>query len=79
MDFFHALTFRLNARWCSVVLLALGWPVLSAADCVDTRRASPAETEFHSRAMAALVAALSPVPVSGKLQNHNSVTSLSQQ
>lgn len=43
------------------------------------RRASPAETEFYSRAMAAIVEALSPVPVGRKLQNPNSMTSLGQQ
>lgn len=35
--------------------------------------------EFHGRAMAALVAALPPVPVGGKLQNKASVTTLGQQ
>lgn len=67
-------------RWAAgIAALALGWPVLALADCVDTRKATAAEMEFHSRAMAALLAALPPVPVGGKLQNKDSVTSLGQQ
>ena len=62
-----------------VSALALGcWPLLGAADCVDTRKAAVGESEFHSRAMAALVAALPPAPSGGKLQNKDSVTSLGQ-
>ena len=60
-------------------LLALAWPVTGLADCVDTRKPTAAEADFHSRAMAALVAALPPVPVGGKLQNADSVTALGQQ
>ena len=62
-----------------IAVLALGWPVLASADCVDTRKPTAAETEFHSRAIATLVAALPPVPVGGKLQNKDSVTTLGQQ
>ena len=79
MNTFVALSLKSPAKWRCLMLLALAWPVLANADCVDTRRASAAETEFHSRAMAALVAALPPVPVGGKLQNPDSVTSLGQQ
>ena len=67
-------------RWAAgIAVLVLGWPVPAAADCVDTRKATAGETEFHSRAMATLVAALPPVPVGGKLQNKDSVTTLGQQ
>lgn len=62
-----------------IAVLALGWPSLASADCVDTRKATAGEIEFHGRAMAALVAALPPVPVGGKLQNNDSVTALGQQ
>jgi hypothetical protein len=62
-----------------IAVLVLGWSSLASADCVDTRKPSAAEMEFHSRAMAALVAALPPVPVGGKLQNQDSVTTLGQQ
>ncbi len=65
------------AAW--VAVLGLSWPLLAVADCVDTRKATAGETEFHSRAMAALVAALPPVPTGGKLQNKDNVTSLGQQ
>jgi len=60
-------------------VLALVWPVLASADCVDTRKPTAAEMEFHSRAIATLVAALPPVPVGGALQNKDSVTALGQQ
>jgi hypothetical protein len=67
-------------RWiAAIAVLSLGWPALVLADCVDTRKATAAEVEFHGRAMAALVAALPPVPVGGKLQNQDSVTTLGQQ
>jgi hypothetical protein len=62
-----------------IAVLALGWPALASADCVDTRKPTAAEVEFHSRAMAALVAALPPAPEGGKLQNQDSVTTLGQQ
>ena len=62
-----------------IAVLALGWPLLASADCVDTRKPTAAEMEFHGRAMAALVAALPPVPAGGKLQNQDSVTTLGQQ
>jgi len=62
-----------------IAVLALGWPVLASADCVDTRKPTAAETEFHSRAIATLVAALPPVPVGGTLQDKDSVTTLGQQ
>jgi hypothetical protein len=59
-----------------IAALALASPVPALADCVDTRKPTAAETEFHSRAMAALVAALPPVPVGGKLQRNDSVPTL---
>ena len=62
-----------------IAVLALGWPVLASADCVDMRKPTAGEMEFHSRAIATLVAALPPVPVGGKLQNKDSVTTLGQQ
>jgi hypothetical protein len=62
-----------------IAVLALGWPVLASADCVDTRKPTAGEMEFHSRAIATLVAALPPVPVGGKLQNKDSVPTLGQQ
>lgn len=67
---------RLSA---GIAVLSLVWPVLAAADCVDTRKPTIGEAEFHSRAIAALVAALPPVPVGGQLQNKDSVPSLGQQ
>ena len=79
MNIFPALALTSPAQWRCFTLLVLAWPGPATADCVDTRRASAAETEFHSRAMAALLAALPPVPVGGKLQNPDSVTSLGQQ
>lgn len=79
MNIFPAFALITPAKRRCFMLLVLAWPVLATADCVDTRKASPAETEFHSRAMAALVAALPPVPVGGKLQNPDSMTSLGQQ
>ena len=62
-----------------IAVLALGWPLSTLADCVDTRRATAAETEFFNRAIAAAVAALPPVPVGGKLQNKDSVPTLGEQ
>jgi hypothetical protein len=62
-----------------IAVLALGWPLPALADCVDTRKPTAGELDFHSRAMAALVAALPPVPVGGTLQNKDSVTALGQQ
>lgn len=61
-----------------LIAMALSWPLLAAADCVDTRKPTAGETAFHSRAMAALVAALPPVPSGGKLQNKDNVTWLGQ-
>jgi hypothetical protein len=68
-----------KVRRLAAGILVLGWPALAWADCVDTRKATAAEADFHGRAMAALLAALPPVPVGGKLQNADSVTSLGQQ
>lgn len=48
-------------RLVLIATLALGWPLLGYADC-ESRKARPAETAFHARALAALVAALPPVP-----------------
>ena len=59
-----------------IAVLALGWAVPALADCVDTRKPTAAESEFHARAIAALVAALPPVPVGGKLQNKDSLPTL---
>ena len=82
------LTIRLNARPpCSaphrsaagIAVLALGWPVLAWSDCVDTRKATAAEADFHGRAAAALMAALPPVPVGGKLQQSDTVPTLGTQ
>ncbi len=60
----------------TIAVLALGWAVPALADCVDTRKPTAAEAEFHSRALAALVAALPPVPVGGKLQRNDSLPTL---
>ena len=65
---------RPNGLAAGIVVLALSGPAL--ADCVDTRKPTAAEMEFHSRAVAALVAALPPVPVGGKLQNKDSLPTL---
>ena len=62
-----------------IAVLALGWPFLASADCVDTRKATAAEVDFHSRAAAALMAALPPVPVGGKLQQSDTVPTLGVQ
>ena len=62
-----------------IAVLALGWPLPALADCVDTRKPTAGEVVFHSRAMAALVAALPPVPVGGQLQNKDSMSTLGQQ
>jgi hypothetical protein len=62
-----------------IAVLVLGWPVLALADCVDTRKPTAGEVDFHSRALAAIVAALPPVPAGGKLQNKDSVPTLGQQ
>ena len=67
---------RLSA---GIAVLVLGCPLAALADCVDTRRATAAETEFFNRAMAAVMAALPPVPVGGKLQYKDSVPTLGQQ
>lgn len=63
----------------NLALLALALPAAVLADCVDTRPPTAAEKDFHSRAMAAIVAALPPVPVGGKLQNKDSLPTLGQQ
>jgi hypothetical protein len=68
------LTLRPHGLAAGIVVLALAGPAL--ADCVDTRKPTAAEMEFHSRAVAALVAALPPVPVGGKLQNKDSLPTL---
>ena len=48
-------------RLALIAALALSWPLLAAADC-ESRKAKPAEAAFNARAVAALVAALPPVP-----------------
>jgi hypothetical protein len=60
-------------------MLTLGWPALALADCVDTRKATAGEIEFHRRALATLLAALPPAPVGGSLQYKDSVPTLGQQ
>ncbi len=74
MNTSHGVIMELNAKpLCSahhrlaagIAVLALGWPVLASADCVDMRKPTAGEMEFHSRAIATLVAALPPVPVGG--------------
>jgi hypothetical protein len=62
-----------------VAALMLGCPLAALADCVDTRKPTAGEVEFFNRGMAAVVAALPPVPVDGKLQNKDSVPTLGQQ
>lgn len=62
-----------------IALLTLSWSAQVLADCVDTRQPTAAEREFHSRAMAAIVAALPPPPVGAKLQNKDSLPTLGQQ
>jgi hypothetical protein len=62
-----------------IAVLVLGWPSPGLADCVDTRKPTAGEADFHSRAIAAIVAALPPVPVGGKLQSNDSVPTLGQQ
>ena len=54
---------RLTMRAAGIAVLALTLPLPALADCVDTRKATAAEAEFHSRALAALIATLPPVPV----------------
>lgn len=61
-----------------IAVLILGWSATALADCVDTRQPTASERDFHSRAMAAIVAALPPVPVGGKLQNKDSLPTLGQ-
>lgn len=62
-----------------IALLTLGWSAPVLADCVDTRQPTAGEREFHSRAMAAIVAALPPPPAGAKLQNKDSLPALGQQ
>lgn len=73
----RSITMRRLAAGVGALALACSMPAL--ADCVDTRKPTAAEADFHGRAMAALVAALPPVPVGGKLQNKDSVSALGQQ
>ena len=62
-----------------IAAIVIGWPLSALADCVDTRKATAAETEFFNRGIAAVLAALPPVPAGGQLQNKDSVPSLGQQ
>jgi hypothetical protein len=62
-----------------IAVLALGWPLAALADCVDTRKATAGEMDFHKRAIATLVAALPPAPVGAKLQRDDSLPTLGQQ
>ena len=70
------LTTRPRGLAAGIAVLALGCAMPALADCVDTRKPTAAEMEFHSRAVAALVAALPPVPVGGKLQNPDRLPTL---
>jgi hypothetical protein len=65
------------AAGIAVLMLSSPLPVL--ADCVDTRKPTAAEMDFHRRALATLVAALPPAPVDGKLQNKDSLPTLGEQ
>jgi hypothetical protein len=56
-----------------IAVLALASPLLAWADCTDTRKPTAAEIEFFNRGTAALVAALPPVPVNGKLARKDSL------
>jgi hypothetical protein len=67
---------RLSA---GIAVLVLGCPLAALADCVDMRKPTAGETEFFNRAMAAVLAALPPVPAGGKLRNKDSVHTLGQQ
>ena len=62
-----------------IAVLVLGCPLAALADCVDTRKPTAGEVEFFNRGLAAVVAALPPVPAGGQLQNKDSVPSLGQQ
>jgi len=73
------LRFALHRLAAGIAVLALSWPLPALADCVDTRKPTAGEIEFHGRAIAALVAALPPVPVGGKLQNKDSFPTLGEQ
>ena len=70
---------RLHGLAAGIALLALGSTLPALADCVDTRKPTAAEAEFHSRAIAALTAALPPLPVGAQLYNKDSFPSLGQQ
>lgn len=61
-----------------IAVLALGLPLPALADCVDTRKPTAGEIEFFNRGIAALVAALPPLPVGAKLQNKDSLPTLGQ-
>lgn len=51
-------------RAAVIAVFALSLPLAAIADCVDgTRQPTAAEADFHQLAVAALVAALPPVPV----------------
>jgi hypothetical protein len=69
-------------RVAFITALTLSWPLLAAADC-ESRKARPAEAEFNARAIAALVAALPPVPqgvveVDARPYNFNSVPAIGE-
>ncbi len=61
-----------------LAMLALSVPLVVAADCVDTRKPTPAELEFFRRGQAAALAALPPLPVGAVLQYKDSEPSLGQ-
>jgi len=77
----HAGAFRSIPRYLAAGLgvLALSGSLPALADCVDTRKPTAGETEFHERALAALVAALPPTPVGATLQRKDNLPTLGQQ
>ena len=59
-----------------LAVLALCWPLVASADCVDTRKPTAAELEFFRRGQAAVLAALPPLPVGAVLQYKDSEPSI---
>lgn len=55
----------------SIAFLALCWPFVAAADCT-ARKPRAAEVEFNARAMAALAAALPPLPAGVQMRGGTS-------
>jgi hypothetical protein len=65
-----------NLYVAGTAVLALGWPVPALADCVDTRKPTAAEIDFHSRGIAALAAALPPLPVGATLHRKDGFSTI---